>query len=62
MKQAIVAVLILLAWMGSAKAWSEDGQRIVCAIAWNEVVPETRALVEGLLQDDPAPGFPKACL
>jgi hypothetical protein len=62
MKQAIAVVLILLAWIGSAKAWSEDGHRIVCAIAWKELAPETRALVEDLLKEDPASGFAEACV
>jgi hypothetical protein len=57
MKQTILAVLILLAWTGSARAWSEDGHRIVCAIAWEELAPETRALVEDLLREDSASGF-----
>lgn len=55
-------VLILLAWAEPARAWSEDGHRIVCAIAWKELAPETRALVDRLLQDDPASGFPEACV
>ena len=54
MKQTIAALLILLAWMGAARTWSEDGHRIVCAIAWKERAPETQALVEGLLEKDPA--------
>jgi hypothetical protein len=62
MKQAIAAVLILLAWTGSAKAWSEDGHRIVYAIAWKELAPETRALVEDLLKEDSASGFAKVCV
>jgi hypothetical protein len=62
MKQAIAAVLILLAWTGSARTWSKDGHRIVCAVAWKELAPETRALVEDLLKEDPASGFPEACL
>jgi hypothetical protein len=43
MKQAIAAVLILLAWVGPARAWSEDAHRIVCAVAWKELAPETQA-------------------
>ena len=62
MKQTIAAVLILLAWIGSARAWSEDGHRIVCAIAWKELAPETRALVEDLLKEDSASGFAEVCV
>ena len=62
MKQTIWAVLILLAWAGPAKAWSEDGHRIVCAIAWKELSSGTRALVESLLQNDSASSFPEACV
>ena len=62
MKQTIWAVLILLAWAGPAQAWSEDGHCIVCAMAWKELAPGTRALVDGLLEKDPASGFPEACV
>ena len=62
MKQTIWMVLMLLAWAGPAKSWSEDGHRIVCAIAWKELIPETRALVDGLLEKDPASSFPEACV
>jgi S1/P1 Nuclease len=57
MKQAIAVVLILLAWTGPARAWPEDGHRIVCTIAWKELAPETRAWVEDLLKEDSASGF-----
>jgi hypothetical protein len=62
MKQTIWMVLILLAWAGPAKAWSEDGHRIVCAIAWKELSSGTRALVDGLLEKDAASSFAEACV
>lgn len=67
MKQTIPAVLIILAWLiltgtQSATAWSEDGHHIVCAIAWKELLAETRAWVGGLLLDDPASTFAEACV
>lgn len=64
MKPALSAMVLLLAWSipSAARAWSEDGHRIVCAIACKELAPETRARVGAVLRKDPAPTFAEACV
>ncbi len=48
---------------GATGAWSFDGHRIVCLIAWWEMRRETRLAVGGLLRADRArASFPEACV
>ena len=62
MTRIILAALLLLTSVTPAASWSEDGHRIVCAIAWKELSAEARTAIERLLEDDPAASFPEACV
>jgi S1/P1 Nuclease len=62
MKRIVVAAALFLASLTPAASWSEDGHRIVCAIAWKELSAEARTAIERLLEDDPAASFPEACV
>lgn len=59
--------LVLLAVAGPAAAvtpaWSYEGHRLVCEIAWRELTPTTRMAVTALLATDPErPSFADACV
>ena len=47
---------------GAAYAWSGDGHRIVCAIAWDELKTPVRFKVEDLLGVHDREGFADLCL
>jgi hypothetical protein len=42
MRRIILAAVLFLAIVTPAASWSEDGHRIVCAIAWKELGAEAR--------------------
>ena len=62
MTRIVVAAALFLASVTPAASWSEDGHRIVCAIAWKELSAEARVALARLLEDDPAASFPEACV
>ncbi len=59
-----LAALGLLLVPGAAAAWSRDGHRIVCEIAWQRLSVEGRTLVEELRAADPepTPSFADSCV
>ena len=50
---------LFLASVILAASWSEDGHRIVCAIARKELGAEARVALASLLEDDSAVSFPE---
>jgi len=59
--------LILAAFAGAAlaperaHAWSAEGHRIVCEIAWQRMTPQARGMVEDLLREESDPVFARHC-
>lgn len=49
----IITLALLLAAPGVAAAWSAEGHRIICEIAWQRFTPRARALVLDLRRNDP---------
>lgn len=41
--------LVMYATSGPALAWGPDGHRVICAVAWDYMKPETRTKVQDLL-------------
>ena len=44
-----------------AQAWSADGHKLVCEIAWRYLTPRARAMVEALRQGDDTASFAESC-
>lgn len=66
MKRAALAFVLLLG-LGAllperAQAWSAEGHRIVCEIAWQRLTPEARRMVLELLQPEADPVFAPHCV
>jgi nuclease S1 len=64
-KTLVVGVLAALASVAAlpqqAQAWSAEGHRIVCEIAWERLTPQARWFVTGLLRDEADPVFARTC-
>jgi nuclease S1 len=59
---AIIAALAALAWTPSpVHAWSAEGHRIVCEIAWQRLTPAARTMVSDLLRDEEDRVFARHC-
>ncbi len=54
-------VCLIPALPNDARAWGDDGHRIVCAIAWDELQPAVRTKVESLLNTKGRDAFADAC-
>jgi len=58
----ILATLAAVAWTPSpALAWSAEGHRIVCEIAWQRLTPAARTMVSDLLRDEDDRVFAQHC-
>ena len=63
-RAAVLAAIVLaglLAPVHETSAWSGEGHRIVCEIAWRRLAPETRTFVTRLLRAEGKPLFSAAC-
>jgi len=58
----ILATLAAVAWTPSpVHAWSAEGHRIVCEIAWQRLTPAARTMVSDLLRDEDDRVFSRQC-
>lgn len=57
---SLVAV-ILTVLPSKARAWREDGHRIVCAMAWDELQPGVRKKIQGILDIKSREQFADLC-
>lgn len=56
------AIALCLAFISSqAFAWGPDGHRVICAVAWDDLKPETRTKVESLLGIQGRDAFAETC-
>ena len=52
MRFPLVVVLALLALCTEARAWGDEGHKVVCEIAFRLAQPDTRAAVRRLIRSD----------
>jgi hypothetical protein len=52
MRYVLLAVLALMSQCGDARAWGDQGHKIVCEIAFRLAQPDTRAAVRKLIRAD----------
>lgn len=62
MGRAIAALIVLLMGAMPARAWSPDGHRAVCMVAWEQVNPGAKAQVLALLDSSADTEFYEACV
>src|SRR5436305_415697 len=70
MRKVLVVLSVIAACVSSAFAWGEDGHRIVCRIAYQELTPAQRKEVDRLTRAYKTPadtrlkitGFPDGCV
>src|ERR1039457_4340271 len=48
----LLATLALVSLCGSARAWGDNGHKIICEIAFRLAQPDTRSAVRRLIQSD----------
>lgn len=60
---ACLTAVLLSALPGPVLAWGETGHRVVCQIAYDELLPEARAELDRLIEMDPDfDSFAESCL
>jgi hypothetical protein len=61
-KQSVVVALLCVLLAGRAFAWGDEGHKVVCEIAFNQVKPSTRAAILELIRaDGEFDSFSEAC-
>ncbi len=53
MRRLSLALLVLFGFGGDAWAWGDTGHTVVCEIAFRLALPDTRAAIRKMIQDDP---------
>jgi hypothetical protein len=53
MRRLTLALLVLFGFGGDAWAWGDTGHTVVCEIAFRLALPDTRATIRKMIQDDP---------
>ena len=48
----LLSTLALMSLCGNARAWGDNGHKIICEIAFRLARPDTQAFVQSLIQDD----------
>jgi len=61
MRSGVSALLLLLATAAPAGAWSTEGHRQICTLAWGELRPRAAAWVTELLKVESAADFAALC-
>ena len=62
MERAAAALIVLLMGTMPARAWSPDGHRAVCMVAWEQVNATAKAQVLALLDSSADTEFYEACV
>ena len=62
MERVIVALILLVVGAAPARAWSPDGHRAVCMVAWEQVGAPAKAQVLALLDISADTDFYEACV
>ncbi len=61
MKRLLLLLALLIFAPAHARAWGDDGHRIVCAIAWDELSPSIQARVASILDIPGKAAFAESC-